>query len=99
MKIDGSSKVVGGQGGTGVPARPAAVAPGVTDPVGAQVEISRTAAKLKQIGESFNAERVAEIRAAISEGRFQINPERIADGLLESVRGMLARQQQSRPEG
>lgn len=38
---------------------------------------------------AFNAQRVAEIRQAISEGRFQINPERIADGLITSVREML----------
>jgi negative regulator of flagellin synthesis FlgM len=37
-----------------------------------------------------NAERVAEIKRAIAEGRFQVNPERIADGLLQSVRDMLA---------
>lgn len=37
-----------------------------------------------------NTERVAEIKRAIAEGRFQVNPERIADGLLQSVRDMLA---------
>ncbi|MDO9244440.1 MAG: flagellar biosynthesis anti-sigma factor FlgM, partial [Rhodocyclaceae bacterium] len=42
-----------------------------------------------------NAERVAEIKAAIAEGRFQINPERIADGLLTSVREMLGRPSQA----
>jgi negative regulator of flagellin synthesis FlgM len=38
---------------------------------------------------AFNLQKVAEIRQAISEGRFQINPERIADGLISSVREML----------
>lgn len=96
MKIDSSSKVVGGQSNTspGATVRPAAVGPAVTDPVSSQVEISRTATKLKQVGEAYDAERVAEIRQAISEGKFQINPERIADGLLDSVRTMLSRQQQ-----
>lgn len=37
-----------------------------------------------------DVERVAEIKRAIAEGRFQVNPERIADGLLQSVRDMLA---------
>lgn len=36
--------------------------------------------------------RVAEIKQAIAEGRFQIQPERIADGLLASVREMLTKQ-------
>lgn len=33
--------------------------------------------------------RVAEIRQAISEGRLQLRPERIADGLIKSVRDLL----------
>lgn len=37
-----------------------------------------------------DTERVAEIKRAIAEGRFQVNPERIADGLLKSVQDMLA---------
>jgi len=37
-----------------------------------------------------DVDRVAEIKRAIAEGRFQVNPERIADGLLQSVRDMLA---------
>jgi negative regulator of flagellin synthesis FlgM len=36
--------------------------------------------------------RVAEIKQAIAEGRFQIKPERIANGVLDSVREMLAKQ-------
>ncbi|HLA36255.1 MAG TPA: flagellar biosynthesis anti-sigma factor FlgM [Rhodocyclaceae bacterium] len=39
---------------------------------------------------SFNSQKVAEIRKAIAEGKFQINPEKIADGLIGSVRDMLA---------
>ncbi|HWU84959.1 MAG TPA: flagellar biosynthesis anti-sigma factor FlgM, partial [Rhodocyclaceae bacterium] len=39
---------------------------------------------------AVDSERVAEIKRAIAEGRFQVNPERIADGLLQSVRDMLA---------
>ena len=34
--------------------------------------------------------RVTEIRQAIADGRLEINPERIADGLLASVRELLA---------
>ena len=41
---------------------------------------------------TFNSQKVAEIKQAISENRFQMDPERIADGLLGSVREMLAQQ-------
>lgn len=37
----------------------------------------------------FDAERVAAIREDIRAGRYQINPERIADGLLSSVRDLI----------
>lgn len=38
----------------------------------------------------IDVERVAEIKQAIAEGRFQVNAERIADGLLQSVHEMLS---------
>jgi negative regulator of flagellin synthesis FlgM len=40
-------------------------------------------------GGEFNAARVAAIREDIRAGRYQINPERIADGLIESVHDLL----------
>lgn len=63
-----------------------------------QVDLSSLAARLQDAGATadapaVDAARVSEIKQAISEGRFQINPERIADGLLDSVREMLSRQQ------
>ncbi len=33
--------------------------------------------------------KVAQIKQAITEGRYQINPGKIADGLIDSVRQML----------
>lgn len=63
-----------------------------------QVELSSVSAHLQGVQAAAantpvaDSARVAEIKQAISEGRFQINPERIADGLLDSVRQMLARQ-------
>jgi negative regulator of flagellin synthesis FlgM len=33
---------------------------------------------------SFDAKRVAEVRAAIADGRYQVNPERIASRMLDS---------------
>lgn len=59
-----------------------------------RVDISSVSASLQEVGAGeapVNAQKVAEIKQAIAEGRFQINPERIADGLLNSVRDMLGR--------
>ena len=40
-------------------------------------------------GSDFDAARVAAIREDIRAGRYQIRPERIADGLLASVRDLI----------
>lgn len=59
-----------------------------------RVDISSLSARMQEVGAgdtAMNSARVAEIKQAISEGRFQINPEKIADGLLASVRDMLGR--------
>lgn len=80
-------------------AKPAATGDRKATAAGDQVELSSLSARLQDVGATtadtpvVDAARVAEIKQAISEGRFQINPERIADGLLESVREMLSRQQ------
>lgn len=39
--------------------------------------------------------KVDEIKQAISDGRFQVNAEKVADGLIESVRQMLSARPQS----
>lgn len=96
MKIESSVKSVAPKP-TGGTSRPAAGAKSNASAAnGPQVELSSVATHLQQAGqvgatsETFNAEKVAEIRQAIAEGRFQINPDRIADGLINSVRDMLA---------
>jgi len=48
-----------------------------------------SAAGGKGATQDVDAARVAEIRQAILEGRLQINAERIADGLINSVREQL----------
>ncbi|MBC3916411.1 flagellar biosynthesis anti-sigma factor FlgM [Undibacterium sp. Ji50W] len=37
----------------------------------------------------FETKKVEEIKLAISEGRFQVNSEKVADGLLETVKDLL----------
>ncbi|OGA98067.1 MAG: flagellar biosynthesis anti-sigma factor FlgM [Burkholderiales bacterium RIFCSPHIGHO2_12_FULL_61_11] len=63
------------------PALPAAADP--ERPVSLQVV-------LPSIDGGFDAARVAEIRASISAGRYQVNTEKIADGLLATVRDLLS---------
>lgn len=40
----------------------------------------------------FDAIKVEQIKAAIANGTFQINPARVADGLIESVKDLLSAQ-------
>lgn len=43
----------------------------------------------------INAARIQEIKDAISQGRFKINPEAIADGLIQSARDLLDSQRKA----
>ncbi|MCC7485352.1 MAG: flagellar biosynthesis anti-sigma factor FlgM [Burkholderiales bacterium] len=66
------------------------------DGASVDVRLSDLAARLQAIegrmagSEVVDAAKVAEIRQAIAEGRFQINAEAIADRLLDTVRELLA---------
>lgn len=62
---------------------------------GNNVHLSSNVAKLQNIdsnsasGSIVNTARVQEIKQAISEGSFQINPEVVADRLLETVKELI----------
>lgn len=86
MKIDSSYKPTT----TSVPNKPAPVQTPTNAPVQEAVSLSQVAGSL-HAGEKppVNAARIQEIRQAISEGRFKINPEAIADRLIESTRDLL----------
>lgn len=93
MKIDNSLPPIGNT--TTNPAtretKPAAAA--ATPSTGAnteRIDISSLSAQLQKAGEApFDATRVDGLRQAIAEGRFQINPERIADRLIDGIRELL----------
>lgn len=61
----------------------------------ASVEVSPLASQLQSIdtggdaGEMVDASRVAEVKLAIAEGRYEVDAEVIADRLLESARDSL----------
>ncbi|MCA1937778.1 MAG: flagellar biosynthesis anti-sigma factor FlgM [Dechloromonas sp.] len=60
------------------------------------VSLSQTAAPLMS-GERppVNAGKIQEIKDAIAQGRFQINPEAIADGLIETARDLVNSQRKA----
>lgn len=86
MKIDSNFKPTA----TSVQNKPAP-APVATTPAAQEaVSLSQVAGSL-QAGERppVNTARIQEIKQAISEGRFKINPEAIADRLIESARDLV----------
>lgn len=94
MKINTSLPSVGSAPDPGRTRGPAAAPSRPEAGNSERVDISSLSARLQEVGGGeapVNAQKVAEIKLAIAEGRFQINPERIADGLLSSVREMLGR--------
>jgi negative regulator of flagellin synthesis FlgM len=95
VKITSAPPSIGGSQSSERARAPAAVPQRPASGSVERVDISSLSARLQEVGAGeapVNAQRVAEIKQAISEGRFQINPERIADGLLASVRDMLGRE-------
>lgn len=101
MKINSAIPSLGNTPESGRTRGPANVPQRPESEAGDRVDISSLSSQLHEVGGGeapINAERVAEIKLAISEGRFQINPERIADGLLSSVRDMLSKGNVSKAE-
>lgn len=94
MKIDNSIKTPATPPGPNsrgaetarAPAAPAAVA----DDASVATHLQQTGL-IDSSAPPFDSQRVAEIRQAIAEGRFQIDAGKIADGLIQSVRDLLAK--------
>jgi negative regulator of flagellin synthesis FlgM len=96
MKIDSSIKSVGTgavSGGGSRSGKGAANAPGSGG--GDRVQLSPLSSQLQAIESSMadtpvvDSARVAEIRQAIAEGRFKVNPDAVADHLLQTARELL----------
>lgn len=60
---------------------------------GAQVSVSTLARSLEQndraVGSDFDSKKVADIKEAIKNGTFKINPQAIADKMLDNAQEML----------
>jgi negative regulator of flagellin synthesis FlgM len=67
------------------------------EPAGDEVRLSGLSSSLHASGDEqpFDAARVAEIKSAIAQGRFSINPEAIADRLINSAREMIDSQRKA----
>lgn len=94
LKIDNSVKSLTGSDAS----RPAGEtrqgksAAATTTPGGESVSLSPLSAQLQAglvSSEAASPARVAEIKQAIAEGRFRVNPEAVADRLLETVRELI----------
>ncbi len=96
MKIEGTNKGLPTPQTSDKPNPPASKTPPAAGASGGdKVELSPLSSSLAKAEAAMastpavDSARVDEIRQAISEGRFRVDPERIADGLIESVREML----------
>jgi negative regulator of flagellin synthesis FlgM len=95
VKIDDSMKKAQGLGiGTaqtrsGKAAEKAAVEKAPSDNVTLSSKAQALAAQAS--GTSvFDSDKVKEIKAAIASGQFQVNPERIAEGLIDTVKDLIS---------
>ncbi|MFA7279796.1 MAG: flagellar biosynthesis anti-sigma factor FlgM [Sterolibacterium sp.] len=95
MKIDSSLKPVGP--GTVSSSRPKVTASDTSAGSAAEVKLSAASAQLAgaSSGAPIDSARIAEIKQAISEGRFTVNADAIADGLINTARDLLQAQRKA----
>jgi negative regulator of flagellin synthesis FlgM len=95
MKIDDSSKktpglgVTAAQAGGGRAIEKAGTSAASSDSVRISPQSQALASQVSGGEAVFDAARVEEIKAAIANGSFTVNPERVADGLLDTVRNLI----------
>ena len=100
MKIEKSSNPLptapAGEGKAHAPTARSADETQPTAPSGTSVHLGATAAQLHSMESSMassplvNAAKVAEIKQAISEGRFQVNSRIVADSLIKTVTDLIS---------
>ena len=96
MKIDKPSKPLPPPAGAGKARAPVAKSGGNAPSAGDSVNLGTTSAQLRTMESGVattplvNAAKVAEIKQAISEGRFQVNSSAVADSLIKSVTDLIS---------
>ncbi|WP_374260863.1 flagellar biosynthesis anti-sigma factor FlgM [Zoogloea sp.] len=101
MKIDNSVKATGNLPSGEARTRSAKETPKAQGASGGseRVELSSLSARLQQAEEAIantpvvDSAKVDEIKQAMSQGRFKVDTDKVADGLIDSVRQMLTAQQ------
>ncbi|WP_288392197.1 flagellar biosynthesis anti-sigma factor FlgM [uncultured Herbaspirillum sp.] len=78
----------GAASGNGAPAAAAA-----SDSVRLSSTYQVLETKVNSNSSSFDAKKVAEIKAAIANGTFQIDPEKVANGLIDTVKTLISARQ------
>ncbi|POZ62131.1 flagellar biosynthesis anti-sigma factor FlgM [Chromobacterium alticapitis] len=96
MKIDNSGKLTGTYSTQGKTTARAPSSSSSSSASSDNVQINSVASRLSAIGNdpstqqpSFDAAKVESIKSAIANGSFNINPDKIADGLITSARELL----------
>jgi negative regulator of flagellin synthesis FlgM len=102
MKIDNTKPVTGnlGEAAARTPAaKTGSNRPASTGAEGTSVHLGTSTAQLRSLESSaasaplVDAQKVAEIKQAISEGRFQVNAGAVADGLIKTVSDLISASQ------
>jgi negative regulator of flagellin synthesis FlgM len=90
MKIDNSLKPPGSVTSEGATAKSAKKDSPKAEP-GVSVELSALSSQLQALGSEdvVDVARVSQIKQAITDGRFKVNPDVVADRLLETVRELI----------
>lgn len=93
----GAQRTAQGDASTQAASTPATPSTAATDPV----NISTISTQLRALGAGFvgntgdiDTKRVSELKDAISKGNLSIDSSKIADGLIDTVRGLLQQPQQ-----
>lgn len=90
MKVDNHHHLRPAQTEPRDPARKALDAPSSSPESAGPASLTHLRQAATDSSQDIDTARVAEIREAIREGRLEIKPERIADGLIASVQDLLA---------